>query len=126
MAIEWEGRDRGTGTVDVWTVVEPGPDGTEFYAEVGPLGFDALWFCAWRRKMTMGEAVGSQITVQLSAEGVTQTAAAAKATAERAIHSLQQIAHDNPGMLQTLHSAASEDGNQQGSGNGSGTQAQSR
>ena len=106
MAIEWEGRDRGTGTVDVWTVVESGPDGTEFYAEVGPLGFDALWFAAWRRKMTMGEAVGSQITVQLSAEGVTQTAAVAKATAERVIQSLQQIAQDSPGMLQALHSAA--------------------
>ena len=106
MAIEWEGYDRGTGTVDVWTVVEPGPDGTEIYAEVGPFGVDALWFVAWRRKMTMGEAVGSQITVQLSAEGVASTAAVAKATAERAIQSLQQIAHDNPGMLQTLHSAA--------------------
>ena len=106
MAIEWEGRDRGTGTVDVWTGVEPGPDGTEFHAEVGPFGFDALWFCAWRRKMTMGEAVGLQITVQLSAEGVASTAAVAKATAERAIHFLQQIAHDSPGMLQALHSAA--------------------
>ena len=106
MAIEWEGRDRGTGTVDVWTVVEPGPDGTEFYAEVGPLGFEALWFVAWRRKMTMGEAVGSQITVQLSAEGVASTAAVAKAKCERVIQFLQQIAHDSPGMLQTLHSAA--------------------
>lgn len=106
MAIEWEGRDRGTGTVDVWTVVEPGPDGTEFYAEVGPLGFDALWFCAWRRKMAMGETVGSQITVQLSAEGVASTAQAARVTAERVIQSLQQIAHDSPKMLQTLHSAA--------------------
>ena len=109
MAIEWEGRDRGTGTVDVWTVVEPGPDGTEFYAEVGPLGFDALWFCAWRRKMTMGEAVGAQFGVQMSAEGVTQTAAVAKATAERVIRSLQQIAHDSPGLLQTLHQAATQD-----------------
>ena len=106
MAIEWEGRDRGTGTVDVWTGVESGPDGTEFYAEVGPLGFDALWFCAWRRKMTMGEAVGLQITVQMSAEGVASTASAAKVTAERAIQSLQQIARDNPRMLETLHSAA--------------------
>lgn len=106
MAIEWEGRDRGTGTVDIWTAVEAGPDGTEIYAEVGPFGVDALWFAAWRRKMTMGEAVGSQITVQLSAEGVVATAAAAKATAERVIQSLQQIAHDSPGMLQTLHSAA--------------------
>ena len=106
MAIEWEGRDRGTGTVDVWTVVEPGPDGTEFYAEVGPLGFDALWFCAWRRKMAMDEALRSQITVQMSAEGVTQTAETARATAERVIQFLQQIAHDRPGMLQTLHSAA--------------------
>ena len=106
MAIEWEGRDRGTGTVDVWTAVESGLGGTEIYAEVGPFGADALWFVAWRRKMTMGEAVGSQITVQLSAEGVASTAAAAKATAERVIQSLQQIARDNPGMLQTLHSAA--------------------
>ena len=106
MAIEWCGDDRETGTVDRWVAVEPASDGTEIFAEVGPMGFDALWFCAWRRKMTMGEAVGSQITVQLSAEGVTQTAAVAKATAERVIHSLQQIARDNPGMLQTLHSAA--------------------
>ena len=106
MAIEWEGRDRGTGTVDMWTAVQPATDGTEIYAEVGPFGTDALWFVAWRRKMTMGEAVGSQITVQLSAEGVTQTAAVAKATAERVIHSLQQIAQDSPGMLQTLHQAA--------------------
>lgn len=106
MAIEWEGRDRGLGKLDSWTAVEPGPDGTEIYAEVGPFGVDALWFVAWRRKMTMGEAVGFQITVQLSAEGVTQTAAVAKATAERVIQSLQQIAHDSPGMLQTLHHAA--------------------
>lgn len=106
MAIEWEGRDRGTGTVDVWTAVEPGPDGTEFYAEVGPFGVNALWFVAWRRKMTMSDVVGSRITVQLSTEGVTSTAAVAKATAERVIQSLQQIANDNPGMLQTLHSAA--------------------
>ena len=106
MAIEWEGRDRGTGTVDMWTAVGPAPDGTEIYAEVGPFGADALWFVAWRRKMTMGEAVGSQITVQLSAEGVTQTAEVAKATAERVIQSLQQIANNSPGMLQTLHSAA--------------------
>ena len=106
MAIEWQGRDRGTGTVDMWTAVEPGPGGTEFYAEVGPFGTDALWFCAWRRKMTMGEAVESQITVQLSAEGVVSTAEEAKATAERLMQSLQQIAHDSPGMLQTLRSAA--------------------
>ena len=106
MAIEWKGRDRGLGKLDSWTAVETAPDGTEIYAEVGPFGVDALWFVAWRRKMTMGEAVGSQITVQLSAEGVTQTAAVAKATAERVIQSLQQIAHDSPGMLQTLHSAA--------------------
>ena len=106
MAIEWEGRDRGTGTVDMWTVVEPAPDGTEIYAEVGPFGPDALWFVAWRRKMTMGEAVGSQITAQLSAEGVASTAQAARATAERVIQSLQQIAHDSPKMLQTLHQAA--------------------
>lgn len=106
MAIRWQGRDRGTGTVDMWTAAEPGPESTEFYAEVGPFGADALWFCAWRRKMTMGEAVGSQITVQLSAEGVVSTAEVAKATAERVIQSLQQIAHDSPGILQTLHSAA--------------------
>ena len=106
MAIEWHGDDRGTGTVDRWVAVEPASDGTEIFAEVGPFGPEALWFVAWRRKMTLGEAVGSQITVQLSAEGVASTAAVAKATAERAIQSLQQIAHDNPGMLQTLHSAA--------------------
>ena len=106
MAIDWQGRDRGTGTVDMWTAVELGPEGTEFYAEVGPFGIDALWFCAWRRKMTMGEAVGSQITVQLSALGVVSTAEAAKATAERVIQSLQQIAQDSPGLLQTLHLAA--------------------
>ena len=106
MAIEWEGRDRGLGKLDSWTAVETAPDGTAIYAEVGPFGVDALWFVAWRRKMTMGEAVGSQITVQLSAEGVTQTAAVAKATAERVIQSMQQIAQDSPGMLQALHSAA--------------------
>ena len=106
MAIEWQGCDRGTGTVDMWTAVDLGPGGTEFYFEVGPFGVDALWFCAWRRKMTMGKAVGSQITVQLSALGVVSTAEAAKATAERVIQSLQQIAHDSPGILQTLHLAA--------------------
>ena len=103
MAIEWEGRDRGLGKLEIWTAVETAPDGTEIYAEVGPFGVDALWFVAWRRKMTI---VGSQITVQLSAEGVVSTPAVAKATAERVIQSLQRIAQDSPGMLQTLHSAA--------------------
>lgn len=105
MAIEWQDRDRGTGTVDMWTAVEPGPAGTEFYAEVGPFGTVYLWFCAWRRKTT-GEAVASQPTVQLAIEGCALTPQVAKATCERSMQSLQQIAQDSPGMLQTLHLAA--------------------
>ena len=106
MAIEWCGDDRGTATVDRWVAAEPASDGTEIFAEVGPFGPEALWFVAWRRKMTLGEAVSSQITVQMSAEGVVATAADARATAERVIGCLQQIAHGSPGMLQKLHSAA--------------------
>ena len=106
MAIEWEGRDRGIGTVDSWTAVELGPGGTEFYAEVGPFGFNAFWFVAWRRKMTAEGPIGAQVAAQMSVEGEASTAAIAKATAERVIQSLQQIANNSPGLLQTLHQAA--------------------
>lgn len=112
MAIEWQGHDRGTGTVrvppgaPVWTAVEPGPGGTEFYTEFGPFGTDAFWFCAWRRKMTAGEAVTSQVTVQLAIEGCALTPEVAKATCERLMECFQQITQDSPGILQTLHSAA--------------------
>lgn len=106
MAIEWCGDDRGTGTVDRWVAVEPSVDGTEIFAEVAPFGFDSMWFVAWRRKMTLGEAVSSQITVQMSAEGVVATAADARATAERVIGCLQQIARDAPSMLWKLHQVA--------------------
>ena len=106
MAIEWCGDDRGTGTVDRWVAVEPASDGAEIFAEVGPFGPEALWFVAWRRKMTLGEAVSSQITVQMSAEGVVATAADARATAEHVIVCLRQIARDAPSMLSALHQVA--------------------
>ena len=107
MAIEWQKAERAGGVFVDWLAVADAPKGTEIVADYGPIiGNRIVYQVAWRRKMTAGEMVTSQPTVQVAVEGYAPTPAAAKATAERVIQSLQQIAHDSPGMLQTLHSAA--------------------
>lgn len=127
MAIEWQQRPREIGLLVDWVAVADAPDGTEIVADCGRVfGGRTVYFGAWRRKMTVGEAVTAQLTVQIAVEGYAATPEVAKAKCERLVETLRQIAHDSPGMLQKLHSAASEDGNQQGGGNGSGTQTQSR
>ena len=107
MAIEWQQRPREIGLLVDWVAVADASDGTEIVADCGPVfGDRTVYFVAWRRKMTAGEMVTSQPTVQIAVEGYAPTPEIAKATCERLIQSLQQIAHDSPGMLQTLHSAA--------------------
>jgi hypothetical protein len=107
MAIEWQKVERAGGVYADWLAFTDGPDGTEIAADYGPIiGNRIAYLVAWRRKMTAGEMVTSQPTVQLAVEGYAPTPEVAKATCERVIQSLQQIAHDSPGMLQTLHSAA--------------------
>ena len=112
MAIEWQQRPREIGLLVDWVAVADAPDGTEIVADFGPVfGDRTVYFVAWRRKMTAGEAVTAQLTVQIAVEGYAVTAEAAKETCERLMESMQQIAHDIPGMLQTLHSVATQDGN---------------
>ena len=112
MAIEWQQRPREIGLLVDWVAVADAPDGTEIVADCGPVfGNRTVYFVAWRRKMTGHEAVTSQLTVQIAVEGYAPTPEVAKATCERLMESMQQIAHDSPGMLQTLHSAAIQDGN---------------
>ena len=107
MAIEWQQRRREIGLLVDWLAVADAPEGTEIVADSGPVfGDRVVYFVAWRRKMTAGEAVTSQPTVQLAVEGYAPTPEVAKATCERVIESLQQIAHNSPGMLQALHLAA--------------------
>ena len=107
MAIEWQKVDRAGGTYADWLAATDGPDGTEIAADYGPIiGKRIAYLVAWRRKMTGGEVVTSQLTVQLTVEGYAPTEKVAKATCERLMECFQQIAHDSPGMLQTLHSAA--------------------
>lgn len=127
MEIEWQRVARAGGAYSDWLAVTDGPDGTEIAADYGPIrGGQIVYQVVWRRKVAAQHAATSQLTAQIVVEGYASTVRAAEAVCERLIHSLQQIAQDNPGMLQTLHSAASEDGNQQGGGNGSGTQTQIR
>jgi len=107
MAIEWQKVERAGGVYADWLAFTDGPDGTEIAADYGPIiGNRIAYLVAWRRKITAGEAVTSQPTVQLAVEGYAPTSQVAKATCERLIQSLQQIAHDSPGILQTLHLAA--------------------
>jgi hypothetical protein len=108
MAIEWRQKPReySKDSIDCLAVADA-PEGTEIVADYGPVFGDRIaYMVAWRRKMTAGEAVTSQPTAQLAVEGYAPTPQVAKATCERLMQSLQQIAHDSPGMLQTLHSAA--------------------
>ena len=112
MAIEWLQRPREVGLLVDWVAVADAPKGTEILADCGPVFGDRfVYLVAWRRKMTAGEMVTSQPTVQIAVEGYAPTPEAARAKCERLMESLQQIAHDNPGMLQTLHSVATQDGN---------------
>ena len=107
MAIEWLQRPREVGLLVDLVAVGDAPEGTEIVADCGPVfGDRTVYFAAWRRKMTAGEMVTSQPTVQIAVEGYAPTPEVAKATCERLMESMQQIAHDSPGMLQTLHSAA--------------------
>ena len=107
MAIEWLQRPREVGLLVDWVAVGDAPEGTEIVADYGPVfGDRVVYLVAWRRKMTGGEAVTSQLTAQIAVEGYALTPEAARAKCERLMESLQQIAHDSPGMLQTLHSAA--------------------
>ena len=103
MAIEWKERDRGSDEVDAWTYWQPLPNGTGIWSEINPHGRQFSVHVAWRLEVQLSsKTLMTQIHLDCSAP----TAEVAKATAERVIHSLQQIAHDNPGILQKLHFAA--------------------
>lgn len=107
MEIEWQKAERAGGVFIDWLAVADAPEGTEIVADYGPaFGNRIVYQVAWRRKMTGGEAVTSQLTVQIAVEGYTPTLEVAKATCERLMESMQQIANDSPGMLQELHQAA--------------------
>ena len=108
MTIEWRQKPReySKDLIDCLAAADA-PEGTEIVADYGPVFGDRIvYVVAWRRKMTAGEMVTSQPTVQLAVEGYAPTSEVAKATCERLMQSLQQIAHDSPGMLQKLHFAA--------------------
>lgn len=127
MAIEWLQRPREVGLLVDWVAAAEAPDGTEIVGDCGPVfGDRTVYFVAWRRKTMASEAVTSQPTVNMAVEGYAPTEEVAKATCERLMECLQQIARDSPRLLQTLHQAASKDGNGQGGKGGSGTQTQSR
>ena len=112
MAIEWQKAERAGGVFVDWLAFVDGPDGTEIAADYGPIiGNRIVYQVAWRRKMTGGEAVTSQLTVQIAVEGYAPMPEVAKATCERLMESMQQIAHDSPGMLQALHQVATFYGN---------------
>lgn len=103
MAIEWKERDRGSDEVDAWTYWQPLPNGTGIWSEINPHGRQFAVHVAWRLEVQLGsKTLMSQIHLDCAAP----TPEVAKATAERVIQSLQQIAHDSPGLLQTLHQAA--------------------
>ncbi len=107
MAIEWLQRPREIGLLVDWVAVADAPEGTEIVADCGPVfGDRTVYFVAWRRKMTAGEMVTSQPTVQIAVEGYATTPEVAKAKCERLMESLRQIAHDSPGILKKLHFAA--------------------
>ena len=107
MAIEWLQRPREAGLLVDWLAVADAPDATEIVADYGPVFGDRIaYLVVWRQKMTAGEMATSQPIVQVAVEGYAPTPEVAKVTCERVIQSLQQIAHDSPGMLQTLHLAA--------------------
>ena len=107
MAIEWQQRPREIGLLVDWVAVADAPDGTEIVADCGPVfGDRTVYFVAWRRKMTAGEAVTAQLTVQIAVEGYAATAEAAKETCGRLMQTLQQIARDAPSMLWKLHQVA--------------------
>jgi len=108
MTIEWRQKPReySKDSIDCLAVADA-PEGTEILADYGPVFGDRIaYMVAWRRKMTAGEMVTSQPTVQLAVEGYAPTSEVAKATCERLMQSLQRIAQDSPEMLQTLHLAA--------------------
>ena len=112
MAIEWQKAERAGGVFVDWLAVADAPEGTEIAADYGPTIRDRIAYqVAWRRKMTGGEAVTSQLTVQIAVEGYALTPEVAKATCERLMESMQQIANNSPGMLQALHLAATQSGN---------------
>jgi hypothetical protein len=107
MAIEWQKVERAGGAYSDWLAVVDGPGDTEIAADYGPIMGNRISYQAtWRRKTPAYQAVPSQLTVQLAVEGYAPTLEVAKATCERLIQSLQQITQDSPGILQTLHSAA--------------------
>ena len=107
MDIEWERVERAGGAYADWLAVVDGPDGTEIAADYGPIiGNRNAYQVAWRRKTPAGQTATSQLTLQVVVEGYAATGEVAKATCERLMETLQQIAHNSPGMLQTLHSAA--------------------
>ena len=112
MAIEWQKAERAGGVFVDWLAFVDGPDGTEIAADYGPtVGNRIAYQVAWRRKMTGHEAVTSQLTVQVAVEGYAPTLEVAKATCERLMESMRQIAGGSPGMLQTLHQVAAQNGN---------------
>jgi hypothetical protein len=107
MAIEWQKVERAGGAYADWLASTDGPDGTEIAADYGPISGNRISYqIAWRRKTLAYQAATSQLTVQLVVEGYATTPEVAKATCERLMQCLQQIAHDSPGILQTLHLVA--------------------
>ena len=107
MAIEWLQRPREIGLLVDWLAVADAPEATEIVADYGPVFGDRIaYLVVWRQKMTAGEMATSQPIVHVATEGYAPTPEIAKATCERLIKAMQQIANDSSGMLQTLHSAA--------------------
>jgi hypothetical protein len=107
MAIEWQKVERAEGVFADWLAVTDGPDDTEIHADYGPISCNRIVYqVAWRGKTLAWQAATSQLSVQLVVEGYATTPEVAKATCERLMQCLQQIAHDSPGILQTLHLAA--------------------
>ena len=109
MDIEWERVERAGGAYADWVTVADGPDGTEIAADYGPIigqNKGIAYQVAWRRKTPAGQTATSQLTLQVVVEGYVVSETVAKAKCERLMESLQQIAQDSPGILQTLHFAA--------------------
>ena len=109
MDIEWERVERAGGAYADWLAVVEGPDGTEIAADYGPIigqNKGIAYQVAWRRKTPAGQTATSQLTLQVVVEGYVVSETVAKATCERLMDCLQQIAQDSPGMLQTLQLAA--------------------
>jgi hypothetical protein len=107
MAIEWQKVERAEGVFADWLAVADGPEGTEIHADYGPISCNrTVYQVAWRGKTVAWQAATSQLSVQLVVEGYAPTERVAKAKCERLIEALQQITQDSPGVLQTLHQAA--------------------